>query len=123
MFFVYLGIRYTIIASKKDYVEVETVCTNKKADILQFSYFNLYEFEPVDNSVCNEIITLSLSKEETYGIVPFHKRKMKIRIGYPYRLYLKNSALKKGFDARSFLGYERFIIEENDADVLDDSEH
>ena len=108
LFFLVVAGFYFYRAYKHLYVEIEVKCTSIRHDKLQFGYFKVYEFEPVDKKKNHDVIVLSLSNDETGGLF---KKKIKIREGATYKLYFKPN---KEFNNQSYLGYERILTEEKD---------
>lgn len=101
-FFIVIAVLYFIKQYNHEYFTIDAKCTAKRVDKIQIGFFQIYEFEPIDKKN-KEIITLSLSNDETGGIF---KKKIKIQEGSTYRLYFKNNK-ENLMNNQTYLGYER----------------
>ena len=94
-------------------IVIEAVCTNKKQDILNFGVNKVYEFEPIDSDLYNDVICLSIANEDTGGLF---KKNQKIKIGYTYYLAFKKNDDKK-YSNENFLCFKRSVYDEPESKV------
>lgn len=89
-------------------VVIESVCTNKKQDVLNFGVKKIYEFEPIDSKQYDDVISLSIANDDTGGLF---KKNQKIKIGYTYYLAFKKNDDKK-YSNENFLCFKRSVYDE-----------
>jgi len=92
-------------------VVIESVCTNKKQDVLNFGVNKIYEFEPINSEQYNDLIFLSIANEDTGGLF---KKNQKIKIGYTYYLAFKKNDDKK-YSNENFLCFKRSVYNESES--------
>lgn len=102
---------YTLFKVKKEgFFTVDTICTGAKQDWINFGNAKIYEFEPLENTEFNEVVSLRLFNDNVNGLFT---KKHRIRTGYGYTLVFKiQKDEKKITDQEAFIGLTRYVLPE-----------